>query len=163
MLTLYTPMHSIRVFECFILPQFSSTSSSASTKILIGPIHKCPLITHPIPNATKNSKKFDLRPWADPDGHNTQEVLPALLPVLAPRLRPVAERLLNPEERASLATATDTMLAYGVRFDQRVCRVPAAAAGGVAAGMGGRAHVTHVPLNPPVDRMCAFQVWLLRV
>lgn len=89
----------------------------------------------------------------------SQEVLPALLPVLAPRLRPVAEGLLNTEERASLVTATDTMLAYGVRFDQRLCRLPAAAAAaGSTAGAGGRAHVTHVPLNPPVDRMCAFQV-----
>ena len=91
-----------------------------------------------------------------------QEVLPALLTVLAPRLRPVVERLLNPEERASLATAKDIMLAYNVRFDQRVSRLPAAAAGGVATGGGGRPHVTHVPLNPPVDRLCAFQVQILR-
>lgn len=80
----------------------------------------------------------------------SQEVLPALLPLLAPQLRPVTERLLNPEERGALVAVTDTMLAYGLRFDQR--------SGGLVAAAGGRAPVTHLPLNPPVDRFCAFRV-----
>ena len=160
--SMYAPNSCIGVFECYILPPISCTISSVSTKVLIDAISNCPLSTQPTSRNPNSSRFFEFLPW-HPDDHNSQEVLPALLPVLAPRLRPVAERLLNPEERASLATATDTMLAYGVRFDQRVCRVPAAAAGGAAAGMGGRAHVTHVPLDPPVDRMCAFQVGILRV
>lgn len=80
-----------------------------------------------------------------------QEVLPALLPILTPRLRPVAERLLNADERAALGAATSTMLAYGLRFDSK-------AASPAAVLAGGRTHVTHVPLKPAVDRLCAFQV-----
>lgn len=81
-------------------------------------------------------------------------MLPALLPLLAPQLRPVAERLLNPGERRALGAVTHTMLAYGVRFDQRSAGVAAAAAA------AGRPPVTHLPLNPPVDRFCAFKVRL---
>ena len=44
------------------------------------------------------------------------------------------------------------MLAYGVRFNQR--------SAGPAAAAVRRTPVTHLPLNPPVDRFCAFKVRL---
>ena len=78
-------------------------------------------------------------------------MLPALLRVVTPALRPVAERLLHTAERSTLAAVTDTMLAYSLRFDQR-------SSGPLAVPGHGRQPVTHVPLDPPVDRFCAFQV-----
>ena len=80
-----------------------------------------------------------------------QDVLPALLHTLAPQVRPVVERLLQPSERAALADVTDSMLAYGLRY------APPAPAP-VFAQQQNAAPATNLPLKPPVDRLCAYQV-----
>ncbi len=79
-----------------------------------------------------------------------QDVLPALLHTLAPQLRPVAERLLQPDEHAALADVTDSMLAYGLRYD-----APALAP---VFGQQASAPATNLPLKPAVDRLCAYPV-----
>lgn len=88
------------------------------------------------------------RPWT-----SVQVVLPALMQLLVPPLRPVAANLQTPEERATLATLTDTMLAYNLRYD--------AAAGGLppAAGLPSAA-MAATPLLPAVDVLCHFEVGL---
>ena len=79
-----------------------------------------------------------------------QDVVPALLHVLAPEIRPVAERLMQPNERAALADVTDSMLAYNLRYD-----APLTAP---VFGQQTSAPVTNLPLKPAVDRLCAYQV-----
>ena len=74
---------------------------------------------------------------------------------MAPQIRPVAERLLQPSERAALADVTDSMLAYGLRY------APAAPAPVFAQQTA--APATDLPLKPAVDRLCAFQVNKLRI
>lgn len=82
-----------------------------------------------------------------------QVVLPALVQLLVPPLRPVAANLQTPEERATLATLTDTMLAYNLRYD--------AAAGGAPPAAGPPSAATAAtPLLPAVDALCRFEVGL---
>ena len=69
---------------------------------------------------------------------------------MAPQIRPVAERLLQPGERAALADVTDSMLAYGLQYTQHA---PAPVFRQQSA-----APATNLPLKPAVDRLCAFQV-----
>ena len=73
-----------------------------------------------------------------------------LLHVLAPQIRPMDERLLQPSERAALADVTSSMLAYGLRYAQ-----PAPAS---VFGQRSSAPATNLPLKPAVDRLCAYQV-----
>ncbi len=80
-----------------------------------------------------------------------QDVLPALLHTLAPPVRPVIERLLQPSERAALADVTDSMLAYGLRYAPPA-PVP------VFSQQQSAAPATNLPLKPAVDRLCAYQV-----
>lgn len=81
-----------------------------------------------------------------------QDVLPALLHTMAPQIRPVAESLLQPSERAALADVTSSMLAYGLRYAQ------AAPAPMFSQHSASLAPATNLPLKPAVDRLCAFQV-----
>ena len=83
-----------------------------------------------------------------------QDVLPALLHTLAPQIRPVVERLLQPNEHAALADVTDSMLAYGLRY------APPAPAPVFSQQNTGAAPATNLPLKPAVDRLCAYQVSL---
>ena len=80
-----------------------------------------------------------------------QDVLPALLHALAPQIRPLAERLLQPDERAALADVTDSMLAYGLQYDAPSALAP-------VFGQQAPAPVTNLPLKPAIDRLCAYQV-----
>ena len=45
-----------------------------------------------------------------------QEVLPSLLHILAPALRPVSRQLYTPEEQQAVEVVVGALLAYGLRF-----------------------------------------------
>jgi hypothetical protein len=81
----------------------------------------------------------------------TQLVLPALMHLLVPPLRPVAANLQSAEERATLASLTDTMLAYNLRYE-------AAACGPLPAADAPPASMAATPLLPAVDALCNFEV-----
>jgi hypothetical protein len=83
-----------------------------------------------------------------------QVVLPALMQLLVPPLRPVAANLQTPEERATLASLTDTMLAYNLRYD-------AAAGGPLPAAGPPSAATAAMPLLPAVDVLCHFEVGVI--
>ncbi len=76
-------------------------------------------------------------------------VLPALMQLLVPALRPVAAHLQSVDERDGLAALVDTMLAYNLRYE--------GGGGGAAAAAFGAAPAA-TPLQPAVDKLCAFQV-----
>ena len=84
-------------------------------------------------------------PANEPWGAN-QEVLPALVTVLAQPQRTVARHLLAPEELAARARLVDTMLDYGVSF---------ALSGPDALAAQGASDVV---LSPPVHRVALFEV-----
>lgn len=78
-------------------------------------------------------------------------VLPALMHLLVPTLRPVAANLQSAEERDTLAALTDTMLVYNLRYE-------AAAGGPVPAAGVAAAAMAATPLQPAVDALCRFGV-----
>ncbi len=79
-----------------------------------------------------------------------QHVLPALVHVLVPAMRPVAAHLQTDAERAALAELVDTMLAYNLCYE---------GGGGVAAAAAAGVSTALQPLQPPVDRLCNLEVW----
>jgi hypothetical protein len=90
-----------------------------------------------------------------------KEVLPALMSILAPALRPVAHDLLTAEERRRVGGVVDSLLAYGVTFD---LSTPDSSAPSFATSRPGakpqpeEALRGRLPLQPPVDMLCAFPV-----
>ena len=60
----------------------------------------------------------DTRPPARPPSALLQEVLPSLLHIASPPLRPVSRHLYSPEEQAAVGTLVGTLLSYGLRFAQ---------------------------------------------
>jgi hypothetical protein len=79
------------------------------------------------------------------NGNGNQDVLPALLHIVCRPLRPVAVRLLNPEERSGLASLVATMADYAIAFDSSPSFTPGADVGALA-------------LTPPVHTVCCFPV-----
>jgi hypothetical protein len=79
------------------------------------------------------------------NGTGNQDVLPALLHIVCRPLRPVAVRLLSPEERSGLASLVATMADYAIAFDSSSSFTPGADVGALA-------------LSPPVHTVCCFPV-----
>lgn len=81
-----------------------------------------------------------------------QDILPSLLRVVNQPLRPVAQHLFTPQEKATLALVVATLVAYALTFDLAQQGLTALQD---SAGSSGSALT---PMAPAVHTLCAFPV-----
>ena len=81
-----------------------------------------------------------------------QEVLPSLMHVVSQPVRPVAQHLFTPQEKANLASMVAVLVAYALTIDLGQHGQPALLEGTCFAAP----HLT--PLAPAVHSLCSFPV-----
>ena len=81
-----------------------------------------------------------------------QELLPSLIQIVNQPLRPVAQHLFNPQEKAILATVVAVLVAYALTFDLGQRMQPSVLEGASSTG-------SNLPaLTPAVHSLCSFPV-----
>lgn len=88
----------------------------------------------------------------------TQAILPALEHILLPDVRPVAQHLRTAGETAALETVVGIMGAYCLSYASATSA--AAAASMQSAHSMHSTHTASLPVQPPVDELCQYEVRL---